>query len=83
MLQQPSVNVPNNKEANSTNIIFINQHANQQNKIENYSLSKNLTQNLMETNPKPSSSRYMLNESKYVYKTPCNPKQNDEPLIKK
>lgn len=90
MLQQPSSSILNTKEANSTNIILINQQSTNQVTNENdfqFPISKN---QVYETRPVASSAhetnslKQFLNESKFVYKTPNNPVRNyDEALVKK
>ncbi|CAF0804498.1 unnamed protein product [Brachionus calyciflorus] len=85
MLQQPSSTMSNKNEVNSTNIILINQHSNQQHhqsatQLENLAIPR-INQSQVNTDsisrrPGPNN---LLNESKFVYKTPMNQVvRNDE-----
>lgn len=90
MLQQPASSVLNNRETNSTNIILINQQSSNQLTNENevqFPISKGTGQEVRligNSTKETDSLKFFLNESKFVYKTPCNPAKNcDEVLVKK
>lgn len=90
MLQQPASSILNNKETNSTNIILINQQSSNQVINENdiqfpISKSHEYETKFVESGAQDKNSlKNLLNESKFIYKTPCNTsKKYEESLVKK
>lgn len=90
MFQQPASSILTNKEVNSTNIILINQQSTNQVTNENdiqfpISKSRECEAKFVENEAQDKNSfKNLLNESKFIYKTPCNTSRKyEETLVKK